>query len=664
MASKNSSWGNEGQNIWPEMTWAEENSTSRNIDLGVLSCWKNIISINGEDVSRRCQNDVALFRKRYEIAMDLCNSKNITDKNLEDILSILNCFDLQNSLESNQEIVKLKTSILLGDYTIITKLIESKLESIKNIDDSQLNKKSIIIMELMQIYSIVTELFFIISVDPIKKESIKSEINELKKIHFDVIGEEINKEKINNTGFDENYENYLTYVSNMSLYLEVMLFSWFSTDPEQSKAEIKEIYQSQKQKIQDVHDFFLEWNKISDNARNDYSCDRFQRNSIYLTTYLNLLYYKFQENTYYNLKCKNDVEQYNIEEINESQNIAILWLFNSYLQVTDYNNQNPRYKEIEDRIKLYEVVSMNLDISHDWVIEVIFEDFLYHLKKDSKTSIELFWIIEAIIKTVNFNDTKIITDFQDKINNELTKKIYLDKSFNYGHGAYNLSKSILEIASEQKKSVNRLEQQNITDELTWASNRILFKREFSQRCSLLMRKSKENDLPKNQWIFSLDIDFFKDINDKFWHDVWDLVLREFAQTIDSETRKEDNLYRVWWEEFMVLCECSDKNWAELFGKKLLETVEWKLSSKLRRSWVFPQFADINITMSVWIHNLSEGLEQWKLLSLDEFESYTLKQVDKALYYSKDNGRNMFTFSSDLERFKNQKLSTNDDFQKV
>ncbi|MGB2110378.1 MAG: hypothetical protein ACPHY8_00035 [Patescibacteria group bacterium] len=157
--------------------------------------------------------------------MDLCNSKNITDKNLEDILSILNCFDLQNSLESNQEIVKLKTSILLGDYTIITKLIESKLESIKNIDDSQLDKKSIIIMELMQIYSIVTELFFIISVDPIKKESIKSEINELKKIHFDVIGEEINKEKINNTGFDENYENYLTFVSNMSLYLEVMLFS-------------------------------------------------------------------------------------------------------------------------------------------------------------------------------------------------------------------------------------------------------------------------------------------------------------------------------------------------------------------------------------------------------------------------------------------------------
>lgn len=80
----------------------------------------------------------------------------------------------------------------------------------------------------------------------------------------------------------------------------------------------------------------------------------------------------------------------------------------------------------------------------------------------------------------------------------------------------------------------------------------------------------KEDLPASRKILSLiycDLDKFKYINDTFWHLAWDAVLSEFIDFIKKELRrKDDNLYRIWWDEFVLLCNFTDK-----------ENIKWRIN---------------------------------------------------------------------------------------
>ncbi|GAB4416988.1 MAG: sensor domain-containing diguanylate cyclase [Thermodesulfovibrionales bacterium] len=97
---------------------------------------------------------------------------------------------------------------------------------------------------------------------------------------------------------------------------------------------------------------------------------------------------------------------------------------------------------------------------------------------------------------------------------------------------------------EDEKS--RLEKLAITDYLTGIYNIRYFYHRLEEEYS----RSQRYNLHLS--CLMLDIDHFKEINDRYGHKIGDTVLREFAQLLRKHTRKSDVLARYGGEEFIML----------------------------------------------------------------------------------------------------------------
>jgi len=123
----------------------------------------------------------------------------------------------------------------------------------------------------------------------------------------------------------------------------------------------------------------------------------------------------------------------------------------------------------------------------------------------------------------------------------------------------------------------------------------------------------------------LDIDHFKVINDKYGHLVGDDVIRHLAKVIHEQVRETDISGRYGGEEFVILLADTNTADALIFTERLRKTVE--------ESVVIYNDIEIKYTVSLGIAEVEPSLSsvsQW------------LENVDKALYQSKNDGRNKVT----------------------
>jgi diguanylate cyclase (GGDEF)-like protein/PAS domain S-box-containing protein len=102
------------------------------------------------------------------------------------------------------------------------------------------------------------------------------------------------------------------------------------------------------------------------------------------------------------------------------------------------------------------------------------------------------------------------------------------------------------LEEENKRKNAELRHLAITDVLTNAYNR----RYFMQRLEEEIERSKRAD--RKFSLIMLDIDRFKSINDRFGHNVGDLVLKSTVELIKNRIRKIDILARWGGEEFVIL----------------------------------------------------------------------------------------------------------------
>lgn len=176
--------------------------------------------------------------------------------------------------------------------------------------------------------------------------------------------------------------------------------------------------------------------------------------------------------------------------------------------------------------------------------------------------------------------------------------------------------------------------ENITDPLTGLLNRKSFDQaldKISNRIPEIKPQPTSEDERRHEeggqfWLVMLDIDHFKQINDSYGHVYGDDVLVLLAQLIRRSFRNEDLIFRFGGEEFVLLIECHNLDGARLALQRLLHRVEHHH---------FPQIDKVTISAGV--------------VSLDRhtFATTLLDYADRALYHSKQNGRNQVTFFEDM-----------------
>jgi diguanylate cyclase (GGDEF)-like protein/PAS domain S-box-containing protein len=91
-----------------------------------------------------------------------------------------------------------------------------------------------------------------------------------------------------------------------------------------------------------------------------------------------------------------------------------------------------------------------------------------------------------------------------------------------------------------------LQRMALTDELTGLDNR----RAFLQESSRELTRARRSGTPFSLAI--LDVDHFKQVNDRFGHDTGDQVLRDIARVVRRALRESDFVARIGGEEFAIL----------------------------------------------------------------------------------------------------------------
>ncbi len=184
-----------------------------------------------------------------------------------------------------------------------------------------------------------------------------------------------------------------------------------------------------------------------------------------------------------------------------------------------------------------------------------------------------------------------------------------------------------ERAYETEREMNEqqakmLKQLSLTDFLTGLYNRKHLEEKLEFLCDVFKRARAPFS------VLMIDIDFFKEYNDRYGHLAGDECLKIMGSILKKRiSRNTDWAYRFGGEEFLILLGFSDEKAAEIVAKQIQEDLA--LAGIVHET----SKVDDLLTVSIGIASVHTACTDPKNI---------LEQADKALYESKRNGRNMIT----------------------
>ncbi len=177
--------------------------------------------------------------------------------------------------------------------------------------------------------------------------------------------------------------------------------------------------------------------------------------------------------------------------------------------------------------------------------------------------------------------------------------------------------------AEVKTEADQLAHLSHTDHLTGLGNR----RALLLQVDRWIKTASDQDFGS---LLLIDIDFFKQVNDRLGHAEGDRVLCHIASQLQNSARAQDSVVRYGGEEFVVWLPYSNRKGAELTAQRLHDQIAQT------------QVSDQQITVSIGVSTLTLQHQE-----ATRYLERLLSEADTALYEAKYRGRNRTICFDDL-----------------
>jgi len=279
------------------------------------------------------------------------------------------------------------------------------------------------------------------------------------------------------------------------------------------------------------------------------------------------------------------------------------------------NSDNDRLnKRFDDTLALYEVTK---DICQSLDEEKVFEIFNKNLKKYIsigdcryvKDSADLIKYKNYMILPLNLEE------------NQIAGYLAVDRILETDKEKFGILTQQFLIGLRRALLYQKVQGLTITDALT----SVYCRRYFLERFSEELKRSKKNKLCLT--FLMLDIDNFKQFNDRYGHLVGDAILRQVSKTISQAVRQIDFIGRYGGEEIsIVLAETSNQQ-ANFAAERIRQSIAAEVIK------VYDE--RLRVTVSIGVSTFPDNALNMKNL---------IEMADQALYLAKETGKNKVCFA--------------------
>jgi len=278
--------------------------------------------------------------------------------------------------------------------------------------------------------------------------------------------------------------------------------------------------------------------------------------------------------------------------------------------------------------QLYSIIRAELSIIID---TTNFYIIFHYIFKTGESLLLNYNKYKRMIDRGDFNSYDVITNKQiwlgvplkveNKIIGSMVLQSYTDPNL-YSKKDIKLMEFVsqqIATAIERKQAEEKLKFLSLYDYLTKLPNRVLFYDRMKQEIAYAKRERKKFS------VMFLDLDNFKEVNDKFGHDIGDQVLQGVAKRFSKLLRKTDTICRLGGDEFIILLPRLTQP-----RENTVDVVQ-KIFSSLREPFLIGE-NQIYINTSIGIALYPDD---------DDEEEVLIKSADKAMYLAKKEGPNNY-----------------------
>lgn len=176
-----------------------------------------------------------------------------------------------------------------------------------------------------------------------------------------------------------------------------------------------------------------------------------------------------------------------------------------------------------------------------------------------------------------------------------------------------------------------LQEASLTDPLTGVRNRRYFSATIDGDVMQTLRSHADGHDPHTRDLvfYLVDADNFKEVNDRYGHDVGDKVLIEMARRLSSSIRHSDILVRWGGEEFLIVSRYTDRAEADLLAQRVLSAIADTAFQVSESGETINRTCSLGWAAFPWSPKSPRGLSYEEVLTL----------ADRALNRAKQSGRN-------------------------